>query len=102
MNPVFEMFLVFIGIVLICSVFWRSSRSQELLHNWAARNEVDIVKSERCYFFKGPYFWTAGKSQDVYEVWVRDKSDRQRHGFVCVGGFLLGMWSEHVEATFDD
>lgn len=90
--------LVLIGVIV---TKWHHARAREMLEGWARQSGVQILKAEYRSFFRGPYFWTSSKGQTVYEVWVRDESGRDRHGYVRCGGYFLGMWSDHAEAMLD-
>lgn len=86
--------------VLLLSLHY--SRPGSMLNGWARANGFTILSQENCWLFKGPFFWTSSKGQEVYRVTVRDSEGRVRSGFVRCGGFWLGLLSDHVEARWDD
>ena len=96
--PVF----ILLGITAILSVRWRITRASRLLRDWAARNDLEILQSDYCHFFTGPYFWSSGKGQAVFKVTVLDSAGQRRQGYVRVGGFFLGMWSDHIDSELDN
>ena len=74
---------------------------QGILDRWAKANGFEVVSQERCWFFKGPFFWTGTRGQEVYRVTVRDGEGRTRSGYVRCGGYWLGVLSEHAEVRWD-
>ncbi|MBI3857289.1 MAG: hypothetical protein HY293_16505 [Planctomycetes bacterium] len=72
-----------------------------MLERWAKANGFEIASSEDCWFFKGPYFWSATRGQKVYRISVRDRNGKLRSGYACCGGYLLGTLSDHVDVTWD-
>jgi hypothetical protein len=93
--------VLFIATIVVASIVFHFSRSASLLDGWAEREGVRIVSQEKCWFFKGPFFWTTGKGQDVYYVTVEDRSGRTRTAYVRVGGLFLGMFSDNVEVRWE-
>ena len=73
-----------------------------MMSQWAQANGLTLVSEERCWFFKGPFFWTSGKSQMVYYVTVRDPAGRTRHAWVRCGGYFLGMLSDNMDVKWED
>jgi hypothetical protein len=97
--------VVFIPLVLLiaaASVAWHFGRSRSLLDRWAERHGDRILHSEYRYLVRGPFFWTTSKGQTVYRVTVEDKAGDTRGGWVRCGGWWLGLWSDHVEARWDE
>lgn len=93
--------VVFVLIFAFASIAFHFSRSTSLLDGWAEREGVRILAREKCWFFKGPFFWTTSKGQDVYYVTVEDRSGRTRTAYVRVGGMFLGMFSDNVEVRWE-
>jgi hypothetical protein len=92
--------VAFVGLAVL-SVFFRFSRSRSLLDGWARSQGFRIVSREKCLFFKGPFFLTTAKGQDVYYVTVKDAQGQTRRGYVRVGGLFFGMLSENVEVRWE-
>lgn len=86
----------------IGSIVWHFSRAATLLGRWAASNGFRVLEQERLLFFRGPFFWTTGKGQEVYRVTVEDTEGRVRRGHVRCGGYFLGMLSDNVEVRWDE
>jgi hypothetical protein len=81
---------------------WRHDRATAMLQKWAAQNGYQIIRQEHRAFFKGPFFWTSGKSHEVYFVVVEDSGGCQKSAWVRCGGFWLGLWSDHVAVRWDN
>ncbi|MEK6234157.1 MAG: hypothetical protein N2C14_05570, partial [Planctomycetales bacterium] len=86
------LFLGFIIVVIVGVMTWRSSRSRQMLDQWAMDNGYEILSSERRGFFRGPFFWTTGKGQVVFYVVVQALDGKTREGWIRCGGFFLGLW----------
>jgi hypothetical protein len=99
----FGVVLLVIGalIVFVLGIWWHYSRCSSLLEGWARRHGYQMVRQEYCHFFKGPFFWTSTKSQVVYFVTVLDREGRQRTGWVRLGGYFLGLFSDNVEVRWE-
>lgn len=91
-----------LAVFLVAMLVWHHSRAGSLLDQWARSNGFTILSREICLFFRGPFFWTTTKGQEVYRIRVRDQAGNPRSGYVRVGGAWLGMMSDHVEARWDD
>jgi hypothetical protein len=59
------LFCVVLALVLVGSLVWHGSRSQNVLQEWARQNGYRLVKAKMAYFFRGPFFWTTSKGQSV-------------------------------------
>lgn len=81
---------------------WHFSRSRQILQSWAARSGLELLQAERRLFFRGPFWWRTGKGQEVFRIVVRDAAGQQRSGHARIGGWFLGMLSDHVEVRWDD
>ena len=82
--------------------YWQRSRAGAILLEWATQNGYRILSSEFRYLRKGPFFWTSSKGQAVFYVSVRDRENRIRSGFVCCGGWWIGLWSDQAKVKWDD
>ena len=90
-----------LGLVALL-IAWHYGRAASLLRRWADRNGYHIVSSEYRHLVRGPFFWTTTRGQAVYRVTVEDGAGTRRSGWVRCGGWLLGLFSDHVEARWDD
>jgi hypothetical protein len=90
-----------IMIASIASIAWTRQRVTTLLARWAAANGYQVRQSEPRYLRCGPYFWRRSRSQVVYHVTVTDPRGWPRSGYVRLGGWFLGLLSDHVDVTWD-
>jgi hypothetical protein len=81
---------------------WRFSRSTNMVAKWASDNGLELVNVERRFMFRGPFWWRTGKGQEVFRVTVRDGSGQVLHGYVRVGGWFLGLWSDQVTVEWEE
>jgi hypothetical protein len=89
-------------VAAIAGLYWQSSRSRTLLKRWAMQNDYALLSSQYRYLRKGPFTWTSSKNQTVYYVTVRDKQNHIRSGWVCCGGWWLGVYSDKTEVSWDE
>jgi hypothetical protein len=103
MSDVVPVLLIGVGLVfVVLLVVFHYSRGSSLLEEWAARNGYRVVSRENRLFFKGPFFWTTSKGQEVYYVTLEDEKGDRRNAWVRCGGWVLGMLSNNVEVRWDD
>jgi hypothetical protein len=95
-------FVALVIVVVVLLLGWHFSRSNSLLHQWAAKNNYRIIRQEYRNLFKGPYLWTSAKGQTVYYVLIEDSVGDQRNGWVRCGGWWFGLLSDEVEVRWDD
>jgi hypothetical protein len=93
--------IVLVIAVAIASAAYHYNRAASILQSWAAGNGFRILSSERCWFWRGPFFLRSGKSQEVYRVTIQDGAGRTRCGYVRCGGFFLGMLSNQADVVWD-
>ncbi|WP_367871906.1 hypothetical protein [Luteolibacter sp. Populi] len=92
--------LLLVAAAIIWGVFWEERRSAQILKDWATREGVKVVSSERRYFFRGPDF-NASKSQAVFRVKVQDGGGCMRQGWVKCGGRWAGLLHNQAEVKWD-
>lgn len=90
----------FIGLAVLL-FFAHFQRSDSILERWAAEEGVEILSAEYRWLARGPFFWTSNK-RSVYRVQVIDRRGRTRRGWVRVGGYWLGLLSDHADVIWDD
>ena len=92
-----------IGLVVLALFVnnWMSSRSRQLINQWAEANGYQIVSAEYCWLRRGPFFWTTNSSQTVYRVTVVDSSGRSRSGWARCGSRWKGLRSDRVDVRWD-
>ena len=94
-------FVLFI-ILLPLVIFLHISRSRNLLGKWAETSGYKIVSAERRWLRRGPFFWFTSDSQVVFYVTVEDEQKNIRNGYVRIGGWFLGLFSDKTEVRWDD
>ena len=93
-------FFVLLGIVALV-LYLHITRSQKLLKRWADENGYEFVHAEHRMFRKGPFVWSS-RGQSVYRVEVRDGLGVERKGWVRCGSWWAGVFSDKVEAKWDE
>ena len=89
-------------ILVIVLVRWHLRRSRRIVQAWAAANGYRLLSAERRWLWFGPFWWRTGRGHAVFRVTVSDSAGNCRGGFVRVGGWLLGMFSNRAVAVWDD
>jgi hypothetical protein len=77
------------------------SRSSALLRQWLKENQYQLLRAEPRVLRRGPFWWSS-KSQAIYRVEVRDRAGTLRKGWVRLGSWLRGVFSDQVEVRWDD
>jgi hypothetical protein len=93
--------IVPVAALLISAVVWSRRRSEFLLRQWAEQNDLRIIAQEERKFFRGPFLWNSSKGQIVYHVTVEDQDGNLKGGFVRLGSWALGIFSDQVEVRWD-
>ena len=92
-----------LAIVLVLVSFgWQSGRSDSMLKQWAGESGFRLINAERRRLLRGPFFFRSNKGQTVYRVTVEDGNGLTRSGWVRCGGWILGLFTYHVDAIWDD
>lgn len=92
--------LIVVGIVAL-ALYLHITRSQKLLRRWAEENRYELLRARHRMFRKGPFIWSS-RGQTVYRVEVRDKQGLVRKGWVRCGSWWAGVFSDKVEARWDE
>jgi hypothetical protein len=87
--------------IAITSLRWQSRRSNDLIDQWAAANNLRILQKESRLMFRGPMFWTTSKNQTVYRITAVDQYGNQRSGWVRCGGWWWGLHSDKITVRWD-
>lgn len=101
MNTSLVIFLAVVAVVVVY-VVWFFARSNLLMRRWATENGYAILHSEARNLRRGPLLWTSSKHQAVYFLKVRDRDGRERLGWLCLGGFWLGLFSDEAKVKWED
>ena len=73
----------------------------KILEDWAAANGLELLSKESCWFFKGPYFLSSTRGQQVFKFQARDKEGQVRTGYARCGGFWFGALSNVIDVTWE-
>ncbi|HWP40300.1 MAG TPA: hypothetical protein VNL70_05195 [Tepidisphaeraceae bacterium] len=90
-----------IAALAIGTVAWHFRRSQTLLERWAERNGFRLISHEYRWIRRGPFWWRTGEGQSVYRIEVIDADGMHRSGYVRVGGWFLGLFSDVASVEWD-
>ena len=71
---------------------WRTGRD----------NNYTIVLSQRRLFFTGPFFWNTWNNQAVYYVTIQTADGQTGSGWVRLGGWWRGLYSDDWEVRWDE
>jgi hypothetical protein len=92
---------VLVGILLLTHAR-ELSMGNSMLEHWAQREGLRLLRREECWFFRGPFFWSTSDGQRVYRVTVQDPEGRVGNGYVRCGGYWRGLFTDQVEARWDN
>lgn len=94
---------VIIGLVLLPSLAGNllQVKVKPWLDAWAAQQGLRLTGIELFIVRKGPFTWTSGDAQRVLRITARDGQGRIHRGWVCVGGWLLGLLTPRIRVVWD-
>ena len=92
--------LLLVAAVIIWGVFWEERRSNQILKDWASREGLKLLFSERRHYVSAEEF-KASRSQAVFRVKVQDSHGFTRQGWVRCGGWWAGLLLNRAEAKWD-
>ncbi len=99
-SAAFFLFTLGVFLLAIWALIWYLRKSRILLQRWADSNGYRLLEQRYRYFFRGPFFWSAS-AQMVYRVVVEDRTGHRRSGWVRLGSFWLGIFSDEVAVRWD-
>lgn len=85
----------------IFSMVWHFKRGQTLVERWAARNGFRLISTEYRWIRRGPFWWRTSKGQSVYHVEVCDGNGEYRSGYVRVGSWIGGLFTDVADVKWD-
>jgi hypothetical protein len=100
--PASSLILLIVGIVVISYVWFFIKRSQARLQSWAIELGYTILHAEMRFLRRGPFLWSSSKNQVVYRIKVRDAEARERWGWICLGDYWVGIFSDPVATKWDE
>ncbi|MEO6809086.1 MAG: hypothetical protein ABI353_08225 [Isosphaeraceae bacterium] len=82
--------------------FRKSQRrlAEPIVRRWAESRDYQVVDLEHIFTWESPFYVSGG--QVIYRMTVQDRDGRPRRGWICCGGLVLGLLSDHVEILWDD
>jgi hypothetical protein len=89
----------FFGLVAWALFYGHYRWAKRRLHAWARDNNLQIVQVQYRMFFRGP-FTVLGK-YEVFRICVKDAQGEERIGWVRLGGFFVGLWSEDSKVIWN-
>jgi acetamidase/formamidase len=94
------LFGVFVVIAAVTGIA-QFGRGRSILEKWAAENGYVLISSERRSVWRGPFFITTARGQEVFRITVRDAAGEIRSGYLRVGSFMLGVISDQASVRWD-
>ncbi len=94
--------ILFVIAVSGLAIYLYYTRANDLLRRWAEQNGYQIIHSEHRYLHRGPFFWTTSRNQVVMYVQVVDAQGYQRGGYVRLGSWWWGLFSNQVEVRWEE
>jgi hypothetical protein len=88
-------------VIIVFSCVWSFTQSRKILEGWAAGSGFNILRAERRVFWMGPFWWRTSKGQAVFYVTVLDQEGRERSGWVRVGSYFGGLFSDKVTVQWE-
>jgi hypothetical protein len=88
-------------VLVIVIVRWSHKRANEILHHWANNEGYTLISAENRYWRTGPYFLNHYRGQMIFRIVVRDSEGRERSGWVRIGSWFAGVFSEKTHVTWD-
>ena len=56
---------------------------------WAVERRFQLLEAKVCWLLRGPFQWTAHRSEAVYRVVIVDGQGERFSGWVCLSNFPL-------------
>jgi hypothetical protein len=94
-------FVILAVVVGVLSIRWHYARSADLVEEWAEREGHTLLEVDRRLLFKGPFLLRSGKGHEVFRVVVRTPEGATRSGYLRVGGWFLGLFSNQAHVEWD-
>lgn len=92
--------LLLVAAALIWGFYWEERRSHQILRDWAARQGMKVLKTERTDARSEPGL-KASASQAIFHVTLQDGHGLTRRARVVCGSRWLGMVRNVAEARWD-
>jgi hypothetical protein len=99
-NFMLLVWLLLVAAALIWGFYWEERRSHQILRDWAAREGVTLLTTERANSRREPGI-TASASQALFHVTVQDGHGLTRRARVVCGSPWLGMVRNVAQASWE-
>ena len=87
--------------VVVAWMCFHTWRADALIDRFVTDRGYRLIRKERRTLFRGPFFLSTGRGQEVYYLTVEDREGRLLCGYVRCGGAMLGMLSDNIEVIWD-
>ena len=87
--------------LVVASLCFHTWRSDALLDRFVKERGYRLIRKERRTLFRGPFFFSTGRGQEVYYITVEDREGQLLCGYVRCGGAIFGMFSDNLEVIWD-
>jgi hypothetical protein len=100
MFPITIIWIVLVVALVVGLTWWQHARAEEIVQKWAQKRGVEIVSAQKRYLRTGPFLLYA-RGQFVFRVVVRGQGGAERSGWLRVGSWLVGIFSDKTEIVWD-
>ena len=94
-------FLLF-AILAASAPLWQLRRIDEIVREWAKRNDYQVLSRQPCILSRGPFWWTIATGAPVFRVSVASLTNGERRtGWLFCGSPVLGLLRNEVRVQWD-
>ena len=93
--------LVLLVISILILLVWSGPRSAKMVHKWASRNGLRIMKMKRRFLRVGPFSIFYAVSSPIYHVVVQTIEGEVRSGWIKCGSYSLGILADDVVVSWN-
>jgi len=90
----------FVAMVAVL-VWWQHSRANEILQRWARENGLTVVFAEKRYLRTGPFDMNYSRGQFIFRLVVCDEDGVEYTGWLRVGSWFGGVFSDTATVIWD-
>ena len=80
----------------------RSRRSEQIVQEWAQKNNYRLLDSRNMFLSPGPFFWKKSKQQTVFRVLLRDKDGNMKNAWILCGSWWGRLTVDNIEVRWDN
>jgi hypothetical protein len=97
--------LLFVEICVTGGVLWERRRARvarDVLDRWVRHANLQLqIVTAKSPFLRFPPFWFT-HAQYIFRITVQDASGAHRNGWVRIGGWVSGLFSDEIKVVWDD